>query len=158
MAAFCNEQLTVSAPVQENTPNWEAYRLSLNRMQLLSKQSTHLRITTGFTVYGVDFRDYLRAKVASLDILRYHSKDCRMLEYIDVRGNKGSDVTAPFWQSSNYILHTDSNEVYCSFDANIGSVVSENNFGYYCVAPTNPNFRGSEKDDSTTEHWFGGYL
>ncbi|KAK3734229.1 hypothetical protein QZH41_012949 [Actinostola sp. cb2023] len=159
MAAFCNEQLTVSAPVQENTPNWEAYRLSLNRMQLLSKQSTHLRITTGFTVYGVDFRDYLRAKVASLDILSFTGAGvCKKVEYIDIRGQKGYAVTVPFWQPPGESIHTDSNTFVCQFNGRKDSVYSENNFGRQCGATANPKFRGTANDDSTTEYWFGGYL
>ncbi|KAK3748886.1 hypothetical protein QZH41_009159 [Actinostola sp. cb2023] len=155
---FCSKPLTINATLKENSPNWEAYRLSLNRMQLLSKQSTHLRITTGFTLYGVDFRDYLRAKLSSLDILNFTGGGvCKMVEYIDIRGQKGYDVTVPFWQFSGYILHTDSNKFICQFDGREESVVSEDNFGYHCTS-ANPKFRGTANDDSTTEYWFGGYL
>ncbi|KAK3734226.1 hypothetical protein QZH41_012951, partial [Actinostola sp. cb2023] len=157
MAEFCRKSLTENAPVQENTPNWEAYRLSLNRMQLLSKQSTHLRITTGFTVYGVDFRDYLRAKVTSVDILSISAGECKMVEYINIRGHKGYDVTVPFWQRSDYLFRTSSFKLICQFDATKGSTHLEVNFGRYCRA-ANPKFRGTANGDSTTEYWFGGYL
>ncbi|KAK3748890.1 hypothetical protein QZH41_009157 [Actinostola sp. cb2023] len=158
MAEFCIKRFSENAPVQENTPNWEAYRLSLNRMQLLSKQSTHLRITTGFTVYGVDFRDYLRAKVASVDILDLAGTNiCKKVEYLDIRGHKGYDVTVLFTQTSSYAFHVDSSQSGCQFNGRSGSVKNENNFGRYCTY-FNRNFRGSEKDDSTTEYWYGGYL
>ena len=110
---------TVDSPIQESTPNWEAYRLSLSRMQHLFQQSTHFRVTTGFNTYGVDFRDYLRAKLSSLDVLTYQGlSSCKMVEYIDIRGNKGYGVTVPFWQGgvSSYTFHTDSPSKHCQFD------------------------------------------
>ncbi|KAK3734695.1 hypothetical protein QZH41_002114 [Actinostola sp. cb2023] len=151
MPEFCTKELTKSAPVKENTPNWEAYRLSLNRMQLLSKQSTHLRITTGFTVYGVDFRDYLRAELSSVDLLTFMgSQVCKTVEYVDVRGNQGIGVTAAFRQTSNqYIFHVDSYTTVCDMDATGGAVVNESSFGLYCYPNrTNPEFRGVANPDT----------
>ena len=107
----------------------------------------------------MDFRDYLRAKLSSLDVLTFQGTgSCKMVEYIDIRGHKGYDVTVPFWQTSYATLHTDTDAVHgCQFNGKAGSVHSEDNFGFY-GSGLNPKFRGSENDDSTTEYWFGGYL
>lgn len=165
MPEFCKIPLNVSAPVEENTPNWESYRLSFNRMQRLSQETTHVRLTTGFSVYGIDFRDYLRAKQSSLDILsREYFDDCSLLEYINVRGHSGRDITALVHQKSNLIMYVYSKYSFgCQFDARVGSIDSaEHSFGCYCtyekLADANRNFRGTEKDSSTTEYWFGSYL
>ncbi|XP_031567568.1 uncharacterized protein LOC116302418 [Actinia tenebrosa] len=159
--AFCRKTLTEDVPVNQDNPNWEAYRLSLRRMQFLFNQSTHWRVTSSSYKYGVDFRDYVRASLSAFDILSYLGRgECKNVEYINIRGINASFTTVPFWQSLASpadILHTDSSLNPCAFDARQGAVASENNFGLLCI-DTNPAFRASESADSTNEHWMGGYL
>ncbi|XP_020911400.1 uncharacterized protein LOC110249158 [Exaiptasia diaphana] len=160
LAAFCSKPLPQNYPLNADSPNWEAYRLSLGRMQRLSQQSTHVRVTTSFPEYNVEFRDYFRTKLSHFDILSFYgSKSCFFMEIIDVRNHKGFNVTVGFWQLEAEFLHTDTEHKTCQFDASRGSLGSENNFGSYCQANcVNPVFRGCEKDDSTTNYWFGGYM
>ncbi|XP_031560595.1 uncharacterized protein LOC116296679 [Actinia tenebrosa] len=155
---FCSVSFTKDKVRQNNNPNWENYRLGFGRMKSISDQSTHVRVTSSFPVHGVDYRDYLRAKISSVDILSFTgAKVCKTVEYIDIRGIKGKDITVPFWQNDVFFFHTDSSGRHCQYDATSGSVNSENNFGTTCLE-FNPATRGSANDDSTIQYWFGGYL
>ncbi|XP_031554302.1 uncharacterized protein LOC116291282 [Actinia tenebrosa] len=155
---FCTASFTRDKRRQLNNPNWENYRLSFDRMKSISDQSTHVRVTSSFPVHGVDYRDYLRAKISSIDILSFDGAGvCKTVEYIDIRGIKGKDITVPFWQMHDQFFHTDSSGRHCQYDATSGSVNDENNFGTTCLE-FNPATRGSANDDSTIQYWFGGYL
>ncbi|XP_031569048.1 uncharacterized protein LOC116303616 [Actinia tenebrosa] len=144
--------------MEKDNPNWESYRLGTERMEIISKQSTYVRVTSSFPVHGVDYRDYLRAKISSIDILSFTGAGvCKTVEYIDIRGIKGKDITVPFWQNDVYFFHTDSSRKICKYDATSGSVKDENNFGATCF-DFNPATRGSANGESTIQYWFGGYL
>lgn len=160
MQQFCNIKLDQNSPIQENSPSWDAYRLTLERMSGLSAQSTHMRITTGFPVYGVDFVDYLKAKLSSINFVTYAGyKQCKLVEYVNIRGHKGIDVLVVFWQYVGKIFHTDSSGVYCGeYNPTNNSKHSENNFGAYCDNDNNPQFRGSQGESATTQFWIGGSL
>ena len=154
---FCSSALSKDRFSNMNDANWEDYRLGRGRMRSISDQSTHVRVTSSFPVYGVDYRDYLRAKISSIDILRYAGRGvCKTVEYIDIRGIKGKDITVSFWQYKRF-FHTYSASSPCQYDPSVGSTKSEKNFGATCLA-FNPATRGSANDDSTIQYWFGGYL
>jgi len=165
MPEFCTIVLAANAPLNENKPNWEAYRLSWNRMNHLSQQSTHVRLTTGFTKYGIDHRDYARAKYTDVSFVQKSEiTTCVPFEYINVRGFDGSNITGYVKGGTDNhsfgVLVWTSN---CQLRADNGSVSGESAFGAYCrfiIRPNdaNHNFRGSESDSSTTEYWLGGYL
>ncbi|KAK3747913.1 hypothetical protein QZH41_000187, partial [Actinostola sp. cb2023] len=153
MAEFCSKPLTINAPVQENTPNWEAYRLSLTRMQLLSKQSTHLRITTSFAAYGMNYKDYVRAKISDIDVVTYDGSGvCLKVEFINIRGNTGTDVTVQFWQGSTFIFHTDTTNLLCQFDGRKGVINNENDFGNYLHTTRRDTTRHGTTRHGTTRH------
>ncbi|XP_032219066.1 uncharacterized protein LOC116602066 [Nematostella vectensis] len=157
---YCKRSLSQNDPRNGENPNWEDYRLSLSRMQHLRSQSTYWRFTTEFPVLGVDYRDYVRAKFSSMDVLTFHAGGhCKQVELVNIRGYQGADITAPFWQvDGTWPLHTDSTSEACEFrSAKAGSVATENNFGYYCQT-YNPVFRGTATQESTTQLWFGAYL
>ncbi|XP_048577923.1 uncharacterized protein LOC116610719 [Nematostella vectensis] len=157
--AFCNKAFSVDIQRNENNPNWNDFRLSLPRMQLLKSQSTHWRVTTGFPVYGVDYRDYVRGNFLAFDIMTFSGGGiCKPVELVNIRGLLGTNTEAAFWQNG-IGFHIDSGATHCQFKPNSGAVHSENNFGYYCESDPsmNVNFRGTKDDDSTTEYWFGGY-
>ena len=80
-----------------------------------------------------------------------------MVEYINIRGIKGIDLTVPFWQPPGENFHTDSAGSPCQYNAKSGSVNSENNFGFLTV-DSNPAFRASQNSGSTTEYWYGGHM
>ena len=88
------------------------------------------------------------------------SGTCKRVEYINIRGYNGTNLTAPFWQQLNiYTLHIDCHSRYtkCEFNAaRTGAVSSEDNFGYY--GSFNTNFRCTQGTQSTTQWWFGALV
>ena len=81
---------------------------------------------------------------------------CLKTELVNIRGHTGIHKTARFWQVAKaYFLHIDSSSKGCQFDPTVGSVSSEDNFGYYYTV--NPKFTCTMNGDSTTQWWFGGY-
>ncbi|XP_032237939.2 uncharacterized protein LOC116618425 [Nematostella vectensis] len=156
---FKSTPLSSDAPVNEKSPNWPAYRLPLTRMKALLAHSTHWRVTCSFPKYGIDYKDYLRARLKYFDPISLNgSKVCKKVEYINIRGQPAAHTSAPFWQK-NYMLHVNSNisatqASGCAFSAAAGSVTNENNFGFY--EAVNTKFRCCESPSSTTQYWFGG--
>ena len=146
--------LHTDAPTNENTPNWAAYRLSLDRMKALQSENTHWRVTCSFPAHGVDYRDYVGANFTELDPLTFQGVGiCKKTEYMNVRGHDCTGCTSAWWQGKDVMIHHDSSHNKCEFGSTPGAVASEDNFGYY--RETNPSFRCSSSDDSTTNNWFG---
>ena len=77
-----------------NEPEWNSYRLSLSHMQSLSNHSTHLRVTCNLPADGLQYTDYARAVLAGHDIFGDWGGDCKLFEYINIRGINCSDCTA----------------------------------------------------------------
>ena len=123
-----------NAPVNENSQNWNQYRLSLARMRSVQARSTHWRATCSYPTQGIDFRDYVRGNFKDFNIVDYiGGGQCRRMEYIIIRGRVGKTPTVPFWQCLHEGLHTDSSvNTNCQFKAaRIGAVGDEDNFGWY---------------------------
>jgi len=157
-SSFRSSPLSVNDPVNENSPNWFLYRLTSDRMKSLKHVSTHWRATCSFDKYGINqYKDYVRGRFAAADILAYlGSGICLKTELVNIRGHIGIHKTVRFWQVVNaYFLHTDSSLKGCQFDPTVGSISSEDNFGYYNTV--NPKFTCTMNGDSTTQWWFGGY-
>ena len=158
LAAFRRDPLTENVPVNEKTPNWIAYRLPKPEMSFLKSHSTHWRATCSFEKVNIDYRDYLRASFNEFDITTFlgHSI-CKKVEYVNIRGHVGYQITVPFWQAKNaYLVHTDSSLGRCLFDAKAGSVYQEDNFGHYNYVSN--KFRCTSDPTATTQYWFGEYL
>eukprot|EP00794_Sanderia_malayensis_P017726 gene17726-19498_t len=160
LPAFNTQPLSINVPVNEQMPNWLAYRRSNAQMSFLQSQSTHWRATCSFPEFGVDYNDYVRGNFKDFDIIRFIGNlSCKKVEYISIRGHPASNQTAPFWQTKNvFFLHTDSSFNSCQYNgaARPGSVHSEDNFGHYIHV--NPKFRCTSGPSATTQYWFGGYL
>ena len=155
ISAFYNTPLKCNDPENENSPNWDRYRLSLKRMRSLKVQCTHWRATCSYQTYGIDFTDYLRGNFKDFNIVDcLATGQCKRVEYVNIRGHNGTNLTAPFW--TNWVLHTDSSSDICELNATVGAIRSENNFGAYVVF--NPKFRCTQADNSTTQWWFGAHL
>eukprot|EP00795_Rhopilema_esculentum_P000526 gene526-10209_t len=155
---FGGTPFSADLPINERAPNWVAYRLSKAQMLSIKAHSTHWRATCSFNTHGIDFTDYVRANLKSMDIMTYQGAGmCKNTEYINIRGKGAHHKTARFWQAGT-VLHHDSYHSgdACEFGARQGSVVSEDNFGAY--ANTNKNFRCTANRESTTQYWFGGYI
>ena len=87
-----------SQPINENSPNWNMYRLSLGRMSRIRDvvPFTYWRATCEFPIAGIDYRDYVRAKLADVDPMTCNgAKDCKTVEYrdINIRGHVGVRTT-----------------------------------------------------------------
>ena len=149
-------QMQNDRPVNEHSPNWNLYRMSLTQMNHLKSQSTHWRVTCSFPTYKVDYTDYVRAKFTDFDIMTFrHRAICKKVEYVNIRGHQCAQCTSKWWQYE-YGAHIDSTQTGCQFLAAQDSVVNEDNFGYY--GSYNNKFRCSARPLSTTNWWFGGYL
>ena len=155
ISAFYNTPLNRNDPENENSPNWDRYRLSLKRMRSLQVHSTHWRATCSYQTYGIDFTDYLRGNFKDFNIVDCsETGQCKRVEYVNIRGHNGTNLTAPFW--TGWVLHTDSSSDICELNATVGAIPSENNFGAYVVF--NPKFRCTQAYNSTTQWWFGAHV
>ncbi|XP_028403794.1 uncharacterized protein LOC114526401 [Dendronephthya gigantea] len=159
MNQMTRRTLGQDAPVNENSPNWNLYRMSPSQMAYLKSQSTHWRSTCSFPSYKVDYTDYVRAKFTDFDIMTLLGHGiCKKVEYVNIRGHQCAQCTSKWWQVSNvFAPHIDSSFSGCQFVPTQGSTPSENNFGFY-LDGYNRKFRCSSGPLSTTNWWFGGYL
>jgi len=157
--AFRSKSITQNAPVNEQTPNWAAYRMSEEQLNFLKTKSTHWRATCSFDQIDFDYKDYMRGNFIDFDITKFTGKFiCKNVEYVNIRGIMGHQ-TAAFWQNEDqHFLHIDSSASgqRCSFDGGAGAKGSEDNFGLYHVV--NPAFRCTASPTATTQYWFGSYL
>ena len=83
---FQSKSFMQDAPVNENTPNWSAYRQTLARMKNIRGRSTHWRATCSFNqAEAIDYRDYIRGKFRDLDIMAFSGKGgCFPVECVNV--------------------------------------------------------------------------
>lgn len=153
---FADKSFYKDYPVIENDFNWNKFRLSLNRMESIANQSSHVRATCNFNTDGLNFTDYLRAKLTDIDVMRKKFDDCRNYEYINVRGYGCHDCTAVFVQQDMWHAHVDSYYgAGCQLKASgaIKDPGGEDDFGWY--GTVNPIHRCSSNNNSTTQWWFG---
>ena len=157
---FTRQALFANEPMSPEVPNWEAYRLQLDRMKGLRSKSTYWRITCSFDPASVvDYRDYVRAKFKNFNLLTYRGDEtCELVDYINVHGHSCEKCTAVWYQSDGYILVHRSYQNNCEFGRAPGSIqdndrYSEQNFGRYEVY--NPNFCCTSSSSATTSYWFG---
>ncbi|XP_073248778.1 uncharacterized protein [Porites lutea] len=154
---FRQTPMSINDPVNENSPNWFLYRLTMDRMKSLRDVSTHWRATCSYDKYGINnYKDYVRGKFADADIFAFLGHGvCLKTELVNIRGHTGIHKTAGFWQVAGSYLGHMSTEHKCQFDYSVGQVSSEDNFGFY--SSTNPKFTCTMNGDSTTQWWFGSY-
>ena len=142
---------------EDELVNWNAYRLSLSRMQSIVDVSTHLRATCNFPNDGLVYTDYARAKLEGHDLFGDWVAQCRTYEVVNIRGIECQECTAGTWQRNAWhISSRDSSGKGCQFDGRSGSVDSEDNFGLY--GDINPTFRCSSNQNSNTQHWIGSKM
>ncbi|XP_046849119.1 uncharacterized protein LOC124442668 [Xenia sp. Carnegie-2017] len=149
--------LLQNVPINEQSPNWGIYRMSHSQMNYLKSQSTHWRATCSYPTNKVDYRDYVRAKISDFDVMTFTGNGiCKKVEFVNIRGHQCAQCTSKWWQVLGaYAAHIDSYATGCDLNPSTGSVVSEDNFGFY--GTTNNKFRCTENQLSTTNWWFGAY-
>ena len=151
--------------------NWARYRLPKPTVVHLKEKSTHWRITCEYEKMDIDYVDYLRSKISKTDPIKYNhnnwanAKQCRLVEYVNIRGRQCSDCTVVLGQGPGCILYSLSprNTDYgCDFDSS--NFVSDcpagskqelyfNCFGSGC---NSGKHRCHTATESTTQFWFGG--
>jgi len=156
---FRDHRFGVDLPVHEDDEmiNWNAYRLSLSRMQSIANASTHLRATCNFPDDGLVYTDYARAQLEGHDLFGFWIAQCRTYEYLNIRGTDCQECTAGTWQRKAWHINSyiSSTKAGCQFDGSNG-VYWEQNFGLYVYA--NSAFRCTANLNSTTQHWIGSKL
>ena len=74
-------------PVNQKSYSWKIFRLSISRMATIADHSTHVRATCNFYTDGLNYTDYLTAKLSEVNVTDYARIDkCNRFEYIDIRG------------------------------------------------------------------------
>ncbi|EDO39001.1 predicted protein [Nematostella vectensis] len=154
---FKKVPLYTNLPLLEDKASFSGYRLSLDRMKALRDASTHWRITCSFPQYGVDYRDYVRARFSDFDMIEFKGdKVCKKVEYMNIMGHNCTGCQAGWWQGDASQLHHDSSVDICQFGETPGAINSQDNFGLYNAY--NDKFRCTSGSQSSTNHWAGGYL
>ena len=149
-------------PVNQDAPGWNRYRLSMSRMKSVRNVSTHWRATCNFSTVGVDYRDYWRVSLQSLDLFPEPTSNnggCILSEFVNIRGNICTNCTVLTGYSSSLSLHVDSwfgQDNGCDFNGQPhGGRSNEDNFGFY--GATNPDFRCTSSMRSTSQFWLGDF-
>ena len=147
-------------PKNQEAFKWDKFRLSLPRMIATANRSTHVRATCNFNTEQLQYKDYFRAKLSEIDVLRLSFDECKKVEFISIRGYNCTGCTAFFFQKDGYHAHSDSYwapAVKCQFTSASADAVKspggEDNFG--CYQTVNPVHKCVSSDDSTTQWWFG---
>ena len=96
-------------PINQEMPEWDSYRLSMSRMKSIQDVSTHWRATCNFPTDGVDYRDYIRVSLESLNLLVAPdaSEFCLLTEIVNVRGDECVNCTVLIGYGGT-TLHMDS--------------------------------------------------
>ena len=95
-------------PKNQEAFTWGKFRLSLLLMIATANLSTHVRATCTFNTEELQYKDYFRAKLSDIDVLRLRSEGCKKVEFISIRGYNCTGCTAFFFQKDGYHAHTDS--------------------------------------------------
>ena len=157
---FADKPFYVDNPVNEKAFNWNTFRLSLSRMEMIANRSSHFRATCNFNTDGLIYTDYLRAKFIDIDVIRLKFDGCKKYERIDIRGYGCKNCTAGFVQQDPWHAHVDSyygSKRGCELTSPLTGAVlqpgGEDDFGWYQTV--NPLHRCSSSLNSTTQWWFG---
>ena len=139
-------------PKNQEAFTWGKFRLSLLRMTATANRSTHVRATCNFNTEELQYKDYFRAKLSDIDVLRLRSEGCKTVEFINIRRYNCTGCTTFFFQKDGYHVHTDSYwapVVKCQFtNASADAVKSpggEDDFG--CYKTVNPVHKCVSSDD-----------
>ena len=133
------------------------HRLSKPNMMRIRNTSTHWRGTCNADKRRNTSIDSIRVALKEVDPPNFAGDgECKNVEYVNIRGIEGYNVSVPFWQNNEIMLHMDSSKDTCSFNATKGSVESEDNFGFYL--DTNTEFSCTKNKNATTQIWLGEIL
>jgi len=145
------------APYEQNSFNWNKYRLCKERMQLIASHSSHVRATCNIHKH-FSTRDYFRIKLQGFGLFDIFKAQCRRYEYMNIVGNKCSNCTVGTWQVLNEHLHV--NPYYsvslskCEFGGSASGFPGNfETFGFYNNIDV--SFGCCSSASSTTQYWIG---
>ena len=122
-------------------------------MEYIYSSSTMWRATCSFSMYQSNiYLDYVRAQISEVDILSFNGLECRRVDYINIRGHSGLNITVGFFQTNTYIFSIHSLSIPCDFEPG-GSNDTADFFGHY--GRISKAFRCTKYTESTTQYWFG---
>ena len=157
---FANKPFYEDYPVNQNSFTWNKFRLSWSWMNFIASHSTHVRATCNFNTDGLNYTDYLRAKLSDSNVMSLNFDNCKRYEYINIRGYNCHNCTAHFVQRDNWHAHVDSyhgSQRGCQFSCPFAGAVKmkggEDNFGWY--ESINHVHRCSASANSTRQWWIG---
>ena len=118
--------------------------------------ATHLRATCEFEKGSLSNADYLRGKVADLDLMVQLYGPCITFEQISIRSVGCSDCQAKYWAGSGMHAHITSTEgESCSCPNCVAwlGTNSEDSFGLYGTRST--DHQCARDNQATTQWWLG---
>ena len=95
---FAKKPFYKGYPITQDAFTWSKFRLSLPRMIVTANRSTHVRATCNFNTEELQYRDYFRAKLSDIDVMRLNFDGCKKYEFISIRGYNCTNCTAHFVQ------------------------------------------------------------
>ena len=155
-------------PINDDTYNWENYRLSAARMKTIREQSSHWRATCEYPVFGVDHKDYIRVNLSDVDFSAYYFNEhngptgCKTIEYMNILESECHQCNFALYQGlrglPGLFLSWSSDWSYCTFDlSNKNYNCPDNKPAGLFISATcfDPRFRCHKTASSTTQNWFG---
>ena len=152
--------------------NWARYRLLKSTVVHLSEKSTHWRTTCEYEKMDIDYVDYLRSKINETNPMAYDHRNfanagqCRLVEYVNIRGRQCTDCTVFLGQGSSCTLYSLSvrNSDICGCDFDSSNFLSDCRTGsteeayFNCLGAgcNSGKHRCHTVTESTTQFWFGG--
>ena len=143
-------------PINENDPQFLEHRLSQSTMAHILSYATHLRATCEFEKGSLSNADYLRGKVADLDLMVQLYGPCITFEQISIRSVGCSDCQAKYWAGSGmhaHIASTMGESCSCPNCVVWLGTNSEDSFGLYGTRST--DHRCARDNQATTQWWLG---
>jgi hypothetical protein len=145
---------TQSFSTDEDTPNFDNYRLSKSRMDALVTDigSTKFRATCNAnTVTDVYARDVIQARMSNLDILTEQTSACYTMEIINIRGESCTNCSiAWMFYGHPYVDWKQAQIMNCADLVYVGSGNGQY-FGNYTIY--NSDFGCTHTAQSTTNYW-----
>ncbi|XP_031561509.1 uncharacterized protein LOC116297426 [Actinia tenebrosa] len=139
-------------PVNESSPNWVNYRLSLEDMTHIRTNATHWRVTCNFESADFSNSDYVRVDMKTLDLLQQISTTCHQPDFLRLQGTTCTGNCKTLYRHDKYhpyfapCLYNNCKFVGCS-----GHTYEA--FGAYEVV--NRLHHCSSSPKSTTNWWIG---
>ena len=127
-------------------------------MKAIANHSTHVRATCNFNSKGLNYTDYMRAKLSDINIMDSEVMNgCKIYEYITIKGYGYKNCTAFYFQGKSWHAHVVSylsnGEGKTTFPDAVQLPNGEDGLGVY--ETVNSAHRCSSSHNFTTQWWYG---